>query len=89
MGDLAVDVMKNMSLRNAMSSVGAEPPEDATTTSEEIAIQGSKRTTGECKLSSAVVGENRVGVLKEGNQDEPVVHPSITRSVPRRLTSEV
>lgn len=76
MRDFAVDMVENVSLRNAVSSMSTEPSEDVTTTSEEVTVQGCKGTPREGELSSAVVGKDRVGVLKESNQDEPVVHPS-------------
>ena len=74
-GNLTADVMEDVSLRDPVGSMSSEPSEEAATTSKKVAIKGSKGTTGEGELGRTVVGEDRVGVLKESDQDKPVVDP--------------
>lgn len=54
-----------------------EPGGDAAKIAEETAIKGGERTTGEGELGSTVVREEGVGMLKERDQDQPVVDPAI------------
>lgn len=76
MRDLARNVVQNVGLRDTMSSVGSDPAHETTKVTEEVAIKGGESTTGEGELWCAVVGKQRVGVLEERDQDEPVVDPT-------------
>lgn len=55
-------------LGNTVESVSANR-------TQKVTINGSKGTTRESPLVGRVVGEDRVGMLKEGDEDEPVVNP--------------
>lgn len=75
-GDLARDVVEDMSLRDTICSMGTDPTHDLATVTEEITVESSKGTTREGELGSTVVRQNGVSVLKEGDQDKPVVNPT-------------
>lgn len=53
----------------------------STNGTQEVTINGSKGTTGESPLVGRVVREDRVGVLKEGDEDEPVINPQVRDTV--------
>lgn len=75
MRDLAVDVMGDMGLRDAVGGEGSNPGHEGSKLAKEFAIHGGESTTGESELSGTVMREQRVGVLKERDQYEPVVDP--------------
>lgn len=72
--DLRRDVVGNVCLGNTVENVSANG-------TQEVTINGSKGTTGESPLVGRVVGEGRVGVLKEGDEDEPVINPQVGDTV--------
>ena len=74
--DVAVDVVKNVSLGNAMSGRSTNPAHKAAEAAEKIAVKGRQSTTREGELGCTVVGKERVGVLKECDEDKPMVYPS-------------
>jgi len=76
MGDLARYVMNDVSFRNAIGSMSSEPTHNGTKVSHHAAIHGGQRSTCESEFSSAVMGKDGVGVLEEGDEDEPVVDPT-------------
>lgn len=67
MRNLARNVMKNVRLRNTICGVCADPGHDRATVSKKAAIQSGQGTTRECELRGAVMGEERVGMLEEGD----------------------
>lgn len=73
--DLAVDVMSDVSLRNSVSSECADPSHDRAEITEKLTIHSGQSTTREGELGSTVVREQRIGVLKEGDQYKPVINP--------------
>jgi hypothetical protein len=75
--NLAGDVVKDVSLRDTVGSVCTEPSHDWAKVTKKVAIQGGEGTTGEGKLGSTVMREERVGVLEEGDENEPMVDPKI------------
>lgn len=76
-GNLAGNMVKDMSLWDTMGSVGANPAHDTAKIAENVTVERSKSTTGKCELWGTVMGKDRICVLKEGNQDEPVVYPRV------------
>jgi hypothetical protein len=60
-----------------MGSMGTDPAHDTAKVAENVTVERSKSTTRECKLWGTVMRKERGGVLKEGNQDEPVVYPRV------------
>ena len=58
--------MHDVIVRNVMEEETAHPP-------EEVTIDGGGGTTLVVPLALAVVREHRVGVVKVGDHDEPVV----------------
>lgn len=68
--------MEYVSLRNTVCSMSTNPAHNLAAVTEEVTVESGKSTTREGKLGSAVVGEERVCMLKEGNQDKPVVNPN-------------
>jgi len=55
----------------------ADPAHDGSEVAKQGAVQRGEGTTGESEFRSAIMGEARVGVLQEGDQDEPVVNPAM------------
>lgn len=78
MRDLAGDVVEDMGLGDAVGGVRANPGRDGATIAEEATIKSSESTTGEGEFGRAVMGEERIGVLEEGDQDKEMVNPAET-----------
>ena len=78
-GDLAVDVVEDVSLRDAVGGGGTDPAHEAAKVTEEVAVKSGQSTTGEGELGGTVVGQQGVGVLQESDQDEPMVDPGMPR----------
>lgn len=78
--DLAVDVVEYMRLRDAVGGAGTDPAHEAAEVAEQVTIERGKRTAGEGELGGTVVRNNGVSVLKERDQDQPVVDPVSTVS---------
>lgn len=72
--DLGRDVVGDVCLSNTVENVSANG-------TQEVTINGGKGTTRESPLVGRVVGEDRVGVLKEGDEDEPVINPQVGDTV--------
>lgn len=70
-----MDMMGNMSLGDAMSGEGANPSHNGAKITHKLTIHSSQSTTRESELRSTVVRKQRVCVLKESNQDKPMVDP--------------
>ena len=66
-----------MGLRDTVCSMSTDPPHDGAKVAQKVTVEGGKGTTSESEFGSTVVGEQRVGVLQEGNQNQPVVNPKI------------
>ena len=77
MGDLAVDVMGNMRLRDTVGGACADPAHDGPKAAKKVAVESCKSATGEGEFAGTVVREKGVGVLEECDQDEPVVDPKV------------
>lgn len=75
MGNLAANVVEDVGLGDTVSSSGTEPSSNWTKITEEATVECRESTTGESEFRSTVMGEERVGVLEEGDQNEPVVDP--------------
>lgn len=82
--DLGRDMVRNVGLRDTVSEVRADPAHDAAAVAEEVAVERRKRTTGERELGGTVVGQERVGVLEEGDEHQPVVNPVTQLSTQNR-----
>lgn len=75
--NLAVNVVKDVGLGDAVGGGSTDPAHDATAVTEQLAIQSCQSTTGERELGCTVVRKDGVGVLEERDKDQPVVHPVI------------
>ena len=62
----------------------SNPAHERSEVSKQGAVKRRERTTRERELLRAVVGQQRVGVLQEGDKHEPVVHPIQSSSVQMR-----
>lgn len=80
-GDLAGDVMQNVSLGNSMSSESNDGSHSWAKITEQSTVQGSKSTASEGVSGGAVMGKNGVGVVEEGNEDDPVVYPEVSGQI--------
>jgi hypothetical protein len=76
-GDLAGNMVEDMSLRDTIGSMCANPAHNTAKVTEKVTVERSKGTTREGELGGTVMRKERIGVLKEGNQDEPVVYPKV------------
>lgn len=72
--DLTAEVVSDVSLGNSVHKV-------RTNGTEEVSVDGAKSATNEVPLVSAVVRKLRVGVLKVGDHDEPVVDSEVRNTV--------
>ena len=75
MRDLAVHMVQDMRLRDPMSRTRADEAPHAAEVAQEVTVERRKRAALERELGCAVVRDDRVGVLEEGDDDEPVVDP--------------
>ncbi len=75
MGDLAINVVQHVRLRDTVSCTGSNPTHKAAEVSKQSAVQGGKRATGEGECASTVVREEGVSMLEEGDKNQPVVNP--------------
>ena len=73
--DLAVDMVEYMSLRNTVCCACTNPTHQATQVTKQATVESCQSATGERELRRAVVGKNGVSVLKERDENEPVVNP--------------
>ena len=71
----ARNVMQNVCLSDSVGRDSSEPAHDRSQVTKHRAVEGCKGTSGEGELGSAVVREQRIGVLQEGDGDKPVVDP--------------
>jgi len=65
--DFAVDVMGDVSFRDAVRTGGGDPGHDRSKVTKEVAVISRQGTTGESELSWAIVREKGVGVLQESD----------------------
>lgn len=77
MRDLARNVVGDVRFRDSVCRKGAEPSHEAAKVTKKVAVERGQCTARERELRCAIVGQDGVGVLKEGDQDEPVVDPSL------------
>lgn len=75
MRNLAGNVVQNMGLCNAVGSVCSDPSHDGPEVAERTAIHGAQCAAREGEFAGAVMREERIGVLEEGHNYEPVIHP--------------
>jgi hypothetical protein len=75
------DMVSNVSLRDSMSHSCSNPAHERAEVSKQPAVKRRERATRESELLRPVVGQKWVGVLQEGDQHEPVIHPIQSSSV--------
>jgi hypothetical protein len=81
MRDLAGDMVQNVCLGDTVCSMSTEPSHQLAAVTEKVAVHGSESTTRESKLGWAVVRKQGVGMLEEGDEDEPVVDPKVGNEI--------
>ena len=77
MRNLAGNVVQDVRLANPVSGSSANPSHETSQVTEQATVQCSKCTTGEGEFRCTVVGEEGVGVLKECDQNKPMVNPIV------------
>jgi hypothetical protein len=77
MRNLAGKVMQDVGLRYTVSGVRANPSHNATTVTEEVAVQSGKGSAGKSELRGTVMRKEGVGVLQEGDQHKPMIDPKV------------
>lgn len=80
-GDLGRSVVSNMSLADTVK-------EPSTDWAKHVSVNGGKSSSGKSPLFGRVVGQERVGVLQVGDEDEPVVDPKVRDKVDDHHFSE-
>lgn len=75
MRDLAMYVMRYVRLGDTMSERRRQPSHDRAQISQQVSVVCCQRASWEGELARAVMREKRIGVLKEGDQDDPMVDP--------------
>lgn len=88
MRDLAGDMVQNVRLRDTVCGMRTNPAHDGAEVPKQAAVQRSEGTTLEIVYVRAVVGQKRVRVLQEGDQDEPVVDPGQVRELRVQMTNK-
>jgi hypothetical protein len=78
MGNLAMDVVGDVSLRDTVCAGGSDPGHDGSKVTEEVTIKSGQGTTGESELAGTIVRKEGVGMLQESDQYKPVVDPGKT-----------
>ena len=81
MRDLARDVVEDVGLGDTVGRACTDPAEERTGTTEERAVERGQCAAGEGEGRGTVVREERVGVLQEGDHDQPVVDPHVRDEV--------
>ena len=76
MRNLAADMVEDVGFGDTVGNSGTDPSSDRAKITEEATVESRESTPGESEFRSTVVGEERVGMLEEGNQNEPVVDPT-------------
>ena len=74
--DLGGDVVRDVRLGDSVREDGAEQAHygaEGAGATHEVTVHCGERTSGEGEGGGAVVGEHGVGVLEEGDHDEPAV----------------
>ena len=74
-GNLAVNMVGDMSLRDTVRAGGGDPGHDGSEITEEVTIISGQGTTGKSELAGTVMRKEGVSVLQESDQYKPVVDP--------------
>jgi hypothetical protein len=61
--------------------MGPNPGHNRAKVTKNVTIEGSESSTSKVELGCTVVREDRVGMLQECDQDEPVVDPEVWKKV--------
>jgi len=80
-GNLAVNVVGDMSLRDTVRAGGGDPGHGGSEVTEEATIISGQGTTGESELAGTVMRKEGVSVLQESDQYKPVVDPEVRNEV--------
>lgn len=88
MGNLAADMVKNMRFGNTMCRESTKPCTDRAKIAEQVTIVGRQSTSYESELGRTVMRKERVGMLEESDQNEPVVYPQIGNEINSEHLSE-
>ena len=75
MRDLAVDMVGNVGLRDAVGAGGSDPGHDGSEVTKEVTIVRRQGTTRESELISTIVREEGVCVLQESDHHKPMIDP--------------
>jgi hypothetical protein len=89
MRDLARNMVSYMGFRDAMRHGRANPTHKRAEVAKQITIKRRQGTTRECELPGTIVWQQRIGMLQEGDEDQPVVHPVRTYSVNVKVENHV
>ena len=75
MRDFAGDMVSYMRFRDSMCHSCANPTHKRSEVAKQITIEGCQSTTRECEFLRTIVRQQRIGMLQEGDEHKPVVHP--------------
>ena len=76
MRDLAVYVMRNVRLGDPMGERCRQPSHNGAQVAQKVPVVRRQRASWEGELAGTVVREEGIGVLEEGDQNDPVVDPT-------------
>ena len=75
MGNLTGDMMQDMGLGDTVCGVRSNPPHDLTAVTEKVSVQSRQGTPRKGELGSSVMRKERIGMLQESDEYQPVVDP--------------
>lgn len=58
-----------------MRSMGTNPTHNRAAVAQQVTIQSSKGTPGESEFRGTIMRKDRISVLQERDEHQPVVHP--------------
>jgi hypothetical protein len=73
-------MMQYMGFGDAIRSMGANPTHNRAAVAQQVTIQGSKGTPGESEFRGTIMRKDRISVLQERDEHQPVVHPVSLKS---------
>jgi hypothetical protein len=76
--NFTANVVCNVRLGDTVRGPRADPSANRTEFSKKVPVEGRKRSTREGKFGRPVVRKDRVGVLEERDEYQPVVYPETT-----------
>jgi hypothetical protein len=81
MWDFRTNMVQDVCLRNSVGQSATKPPKERSSTTKQATIHSRKRPALEVEGSRPIVRKQWIGVLEEGDQNDPVVDPKIREEI--------